>query len=157
MTLELFAAVAAAIYLVLRLDAWLAQRCLHKLAAAEAAHLAAQAARDATPPDQTTLRVPGTQALPRKEFRRVARFGLAADHTVDLLMYASDHPVQTWPRQVNELLRALYRKGQARGPGVVDILVNRGPLPHGHALYFALQDSEADVPAHIYAFVDRVS
>ena len=154
--LELVAAVAVAFYLLLRLDAWLAQRWLHKLAIAEAAHLAEQAARDAAPPTQTTLRVPGTQALPRDQFRRVARFGLPADRTVDLLMYASEHPQQSWPRHVNDLLRMLYRMGQARGPGVVVILVNRGPLPQGHALYFVLQESDADVPPHVYAFVDRV-
>ena len=154
--LELVAAVAVAFYLLFRLDAWLAQRWLHKLAVAEAAHIAEQAARDAAPPTETTLRVAGTQALPRNQFRRVARFGLAADRTVDLLMYASEHPVASWPRHVNDLLRMLYRKGQARGPEVVDILVNRGPLPTGHALYFALLESDADVPAHVYAFVDRV-
>jgi len=154
--LELVAAVAVAFYLLLRLDAWLAQRWHHRLAAAEAAHLADQAARDAAPPAGTTLQVPGTQALPRNQFRRVARFGLAADRSVDRLMYASEHPVQSWPRQVNDLLRRLYRRGQARGPGVVDILVNRGPLPRGHALYFALQESDTDLPADVYAFVDRV-
>jgi hypothetical protein len=105
-----------AFYLLFRLDAWLAQRWLHKLAVAEAAHIAEQAARDAAPPTETTLRVAGTQALPRNQFRRVARFGLAADRTVDLLMYASEHPVASWPRHVNDLLRMLYRKGQARGP-----------------------------------------
>ena len=156
MTLEIVAAVAVAVYLLVRLDGWLAQRWLHKLAVAEAAHIAEQAARDAAPPAQTTLRVPGTQPLPRNEVRRVARFGLPADRTVDLLMYASEHPLQAWPRHVDDLLRMLYRKGQARGPGVVDILVNRGALPHGHALYFALQEADADLPAHVYAFVDRV-
>lgn len=154
--LELVAAVAIAVYLLMRLDGWLAQRWLHKLALAEAAHLAEQAARDAAPPTQTTLRVPGTQALPRNQFPRVARFGLAADRTVDLLMYASEHPLASWPRQVDELLRRAYRKGQARGPGVVDVLVNRGALPPGHAVYFALLESEVDLPAHVYAFVDRV-
>jgi len=154
--LELVTAVAVAFYLLLRLDGWLAQRWLHKLALAEAAHIAEQNARDAAPPIETTLRVPGTQALPRNQFRRVARFGLAADRTVDLLMYASEHPVTSWPRHVNDLLRMLYRKGQARGPEVVDILLHRGPLPHGHALYFALLESDADAPAHVYAFVDRV-
>jgi hypothetical protein len=157
MTLEIVAAVAVAVYLLLRLDAWLAQRWLHKLAAAEAAHIAEQAVRDAAPPAQTTLRVPGTQALPRNQFRRVTRFGLAADRTVDLLMYASDNPPQSWPRHVNDLLRMLYRKGQARGPGVVEILVSHGPLPQGHALYFALLEAESDVPPHVYAFVDRVA
>jgi hypothetical protein len=154
--LELVAGIAVAAYLLLRLDAWLAQRCLQKLAAAEAAHVAEQARRDAAPPTETVLQVPGTQALPRNQFRRVARFGLPADHTVDLLMYASDHPLSAWPRHVCELLRSLYRKGQARGPGVVDILVNRARLPHGHALYFALLDADPDHPPHVYAFVDRV-
>lgn len=156
MTLEIAAAIAVAVYLLLRLDAWVAQRWLEKLATAEAAHLADQAARDAAPPAVTVLQVPGTQALPRNQFRRVARFGLAADHTVDLLMYASEHPLQAWPRNVCDLLRSLYRKGQARGPGVVDILVNRSCLPQGHALYFALLDAD-DRPAHIYAFVDRMA
>lgn len=156
MALEVLAVFAVAAYLLVRVDAWLARRCLRKLAAAEAAQLAEQARRDAAPPQETVLRVPGTQALPRTQFRRVARFGLAADHTVDLLMYASDHPLQAWPRQVYELLRSLYRKGQARGPGVVDILVNRTALPQGHALFFALLDADPERAPHVYAFVDRV-
>jgi hypothetical protein len=156
MALEVIAGVVLAAYLLLRLDAWLAQRCLQKLAAAEAEQLAEQARRDASPPTETVLQVPGTQALPRNQFRRVARFGLPADHTVDLLMYASDHPLPAWPRQVCELLRSLYRKGQARGPGVVDILVNRATLPQGHALYFALLDADPERPPNVYAFVDRV-
>ena len=156
MALEVLAVVSIAAYCLLRLDAWLARRGLQKLAAAEAAALAEQARRDAAAPTETVLRVPGTQALPRNQFRRVARFGLPADHTVDLLMYASEHPLQAWPRQVCELLRSLYRKGQARGPGVVDILVNRTALPQGHALYFALLDADPERPPHVYAFVDRV-
>jgi len=155
--LELVAGFAVAAYLLMVLDAWFAQRCLQKLAAAEAEHLAEQARRDAAPPTETVLQVPGTLALPRNQFRRVARFGLAADQTVDLLMYASDHPLPAWPRQVCELLRSLYRKGQARGPDVVAILMNRASLPHGHALYFALLDADADRPPNVYAFVDRMN
>jgi hypothetical protein len=154
MTLELVTMVLGGVYLLVRLDGWLAQRWLQKMAAQEAAHIAHQAAVDAAPPAQTTLRVPGTQALARKEFRRVARFGLAAEHTVDLLVYDAQGPVESWPRQVNELARALYRKGQARGPGVVQLLMRKSGLSDGEGLYFALLDADADGPREVYAFVD---
>ena len=156
MTIELVTMVLGGIYLLVRLDGWLAQRWLQKMAAQEAAQMAQQAAIDAAPPAQTTLRVPGTQALPRTQFRRVARFGLAAEQTVDLLIYDAQGPVESWPRQVHELVRALYRKGQARGPGVVELIMRKSGLADGQGLYFALLDGEQDGPREIYAFVDNI-
>ena len=156
MTIELVTMVLGGIYLLVRLDGWLAQRWLQKMAAQEAAHMAQQAAIDAAPPARTTLRVAGTQALPRKEFRRVARFGLAAEHTVDLLIYDAQGPVESWPRQVHELVRALYRKGHARGPGVVQLIMRKSGLSDGQGLYFALLDAEQDGPSEVYAFVDNI-
>jgi hypothetical protein len=153
---DVLAVVAITVYLILRIEGWLARRADQQAAVLIAIHKAQEAKRAATPPAETALALEGARALAPNQHGRLARFGLRPDRARELLVFTSERPVDAWPSAVIRALKRLHDAGRVRGPGVPDVLFRNGRLPPGCGVYFALLDAEAGAPPNVVAFVDDV-
>jgi hypothetical protein len=156
MVLEVVSVVAVVVFCILKIQAALVARAQREALRELATLQERQAAFEATAPTETALTIEGATALPPRDHRRLARFGVRPERAHELHLFTSDEPMDHWPATVTRMLRRLYQDGRVRGPGIADVVFGARRLLAGQGLYFALLDG-GDEPAELLAFVDSVA